>query len=123
MAYGQSGGKVAYAADADYSVTGQYRAVKRTATGIVLCGANSNDFLGVLQDDPKAGEAGTVKTRDVSKVVAGAAFVTGTELTSDATGRFVTATAGQHVLAVALEPAAAAGELTSAEVGRRGLAV
>lgn len=123
MAYGQAGDKVAYAADADYSATGQYRAVKRTATGIVLCGANSNDFLGILQDDPALGEAGTVKTRDVSKVVAGGAFAAGDELTTDAAGRLVVATAGQQVLAVAVEPAAALGDISSASIGRRGLAV
>lgn len=121
MAYGQEGDRVAYAADADYSTTGQYRAVKRSTTGIVLCGANSVAFLGVLQDDPAAGEAGTVKTGGLSKAVAGAAFAAGIQLTTDSAGRFVTATTGQQVLAESREPAAALGDITTVDVGRRGV--
>lgn len=123
MAYGQENERVAYIADADYSTTGQYRAVKRTTTGFVLCGANSPLFLGVLQDDPKAGENGTIKTDGVTKAVAGAAFAAGLQLTTDSAGRFVAATTGQQVLAVSLEPAAALGDITTVNAGRVGLMV
>lgn len=116
MAYAQDGALRAYPADTDLSTTGQYCAVKRTATGIALCGANSTTFLGVLIDDPKAGEPGTAKVRDVAKAKAGAAFAIDVKLTTDASGRFVTATSGQNVWAKALEAAGAADELVSVEV-------
>lgn len=123
MAYAQDGALVAYNADADYSVdgTGQYRAVKRTATGIVLCGAADVGFLGILQDDPAAGEAGTVKTRDVSKAVIGAAVVAGARLTTDANARLITAVAGNTVVAWAMEPGGASGDVIAVEVGVAGV--
>jgi len=123
-AYSQDGAYVAYPSDADYSAdgTGQYRAVQRTATGISLCTANDPDCIGILQDDPATGEAGTIKTRDVSKVVAGAAFTNRALLTSDANGRLVTATTGQNVIARALEAATASGQVVAAEIRLGGLA-
>lgn len=121
MAYSQDGGKVAYVADTDLSVTGQYRAVKRTATGIALCGAADAGFLGILQDDPLAGESGTVKTRDVSKAVAGAAVAVGAFVTTDATGRLITAAVGNPRVGRALEAAAAASDLFPIEVGLSGV--
>lgn len=121
MAYAQDGGKVAFPADVDLSVTGQYRAVKRTATGIDLCVAADAGFVGILQDDPLAGESGTVKTRDVSVAVAGAAVAVGARLTTDATGRLVTAAVGNPVVAQALEAAAAASDLFAVEVGLTGV--
>lgn len=121
MAYAQDGGKVAYPADTDLSVTGQYRAVKRTATGIALCGAADAGFLGILQDDPLAGESGTVKTRDVSKAVAGAAVAVGALLTTDAVGRLVPAALGNPAVARALEAAAADSDLFAVEVGLTGV--
>jgi len=120
MAYAQDGSRRAYPADADYSVTGQYRAMKRTATGIVQCGAADNDFLGMLQDDPKAGESGTVQVRDVSKAVAGGVVALTDELTTDATGRLVAAATGNPIVARPLEAAAAAGDLFSVEIRREG---
>ena len=116
MAYAQDGALRAYPAVADYSVTGQYCAVKRVAGGIELCGANSTTFLGVLIDDPKEGEPGSVKVRDVAKGKAGAAFAIDAKLTTDASGRFVTATSGQNVWAKALEAATAADQLVAIEV-------
>ncbi len=124
MAYAQDGGKVSYPSDADYSAdgSGQYRAVRRTATGIVLCGAADAGFLGILQDDPALGEWGTVKTRDVSKASIGAAVAAGARLTTDAAGRLVTAVAGNPIVARALEAGAASGHLISVEVGLSGVA-
>lgn len=119
-AYSQEGNKRAYTADNDYSTTGQYCAVKRTATGLALCGANSTTFLGVLIDDPKQGEPGTAVVAGAQKAKAGAAFAIDAKLTTDATGRFVTATSGQNVWAKALEAASAANELVAIEVMRFG---
>lgn len=103
--YGQAGDRRAYTSDANYSAdgTGQYRAVKRTATGIVLCGVADVDFLGILQDDPATGQSGTVKTMGGSKAVVGANVAITDELTTDAAGRLVPATTGQVIVARPLE--------------------
>lgn len=124
MAYAQDGAFVAYDSDADLSAeaAGQYRAVKRTATGFVLCVATDAAFLGVLQDDPAAGEPGTIKTRDVSKAAAGAAIAAGAAVTTDANGRFITAAATNVVVGRALEAAAAANDLFSLQIERAGVA-
>lgn len=105
QSYGQAGDLRAYPSDANYSAdgTGQYRAVKRTATGIVLCGAADVDFLGILQDDPALGQAGTVKTTGASKAVCGANVAITDELTTDSAGRLVAATTGQVIVARPLE--------------------
>ncbi len=105
QSYGQAGDLRAYPSDANYSAdgTGQYRGVKRTATGIVLCGAADVDFLGILQDDPALGQAGTVKTSGASKAVAGANIAITDELTTDNAGRLVAATTGQVIVARPLE--------------------
>lgn len=112
MAYSQDDALVSYPSDADYSAdgTGQFRAVKRTATGVVLCGANEAVVLGILQNDPKTGEGATVKTQETSKAIAGAAVTVNARLATDAAGRLVAATSGQNVCAVALEAAAASGD-------------
>lgn len=115
MAYGQEGDRSAYPADADLSTTGQYRAVVRTATGIALAGAAVRIY-GILQDDPRAGEAGTVKKRGTSKAIAGAAFAAGVSLTTDAAGRFVTAAVGNPIVARSEEPAGALGHITTVDI-------
>lgn len=87
-----------------------------TAGNIVLAGANAL-ILGVLQNNPKAGEAAAVGSlRGASyKVLAGAAIAVGDPLQTDASGRFITgAGAAQKVCARALEAASAAGNLIEA---------
>lgn len=123
-AYGQDGDRLAYPSDADLSAdgAGQYRVVQRTATGFSLCTANDPDAIGILQDDPATGEAGTIKTDGVSKGQAGAAFTNRALLTTDATGRLVTATTGQNVVARALEAATAADQLVAVDIRLGGLA-
>lgn len=118
MAYGQDGTRRAYASDTNYSVdgTGQYRAVKRTATGVILCGAADIDFLGILQDDPALGEAATVKTDGATKAVAGGAIVITDELTTDAAGRIVAATTGQVIVGRPLEVASGTGVVFAMEI-------
>ena len=118
MANGQDGTRRAYASDANYSVdgTGQYRAVKRTATGVILCGAADIDFLGILQDDPALGEAATVKTDGATKAVAGGAIVITDELTTDAAGRIVAATTGQVIVGRPLEVASGTGVVFAMEI-------
>lgn len=124
MAYSQYGPLVSHPSDADYSAdgTGQFRAVKRTATGVVLCGANEANPLGILQNDPALNQGATVMTDDTSKAIAGAAVAVNAKLTSDAAGRLVTATTGQFVIATALEAAAASGDQFSVRIRIGGVA-
>lgn len=123
MAYSQDGFLRPYPSDADLSAegAGQYRAVKRTATGFALCGAADVDFLGVLQDDPKLGESGTIKVGQATKAHAGAAIAITDELTTDSTGRFIAATTGNVVVGRPLEAAAAAGDLFAMEIRPGGI--
>lgn len=72
---------------------------------------------GVLQDDPAAaGRAGLVMTLGTTKVVAGAAVTRGAKVTSDSTGRAVTATTGNFICGRAITTAGAAGELMEVEL-------
>ena len=106
-------------ADADLSAN-QYRAVVATANnggnGVALAGANTK-ILGILQDKPNAnGKACAVCVEGPTRAVAGAAFARGDLLKTDANGRLVAA-AGEaagvvvQVVAMALEAAAAAGDI------------
>lgn len=118
MAYSQDGPLRSFPSDADYSAdgTGQFRAVKRTATGIVLCGAADIDFLGILQDDPATGQGATVKVYGSTKAVAGGAILITDELTTDAAGRIVAATTGQVIVGRPLEVASGTGVLFAMEI-------
>lgn len=116
MPFGQDGALRAAPAAADFSTTGQYRAVKLTSDGYALCGAADLDFAGILQDDPLAGETATVKVRDVSKAVAGAAIALTDELTTDANGRMVPAATTNPIMGRPQEVAAAAGDLFAMEI-------
>lgn len=72
---------------------------------------------GVLQNNPDAaGKAATVAILGVTRVVAGAAFEEGVLLGSNASGKAVTATSGEYILALAKEPAAADGDIVLAQL-------
>lgn len=84
-----------------------------TAGAIVIAGSNAL-ILGVLQNNPKAGEAANVgTTRGCSyKGLAGAAISMGDNLMTDSSGRFITAAStAQKVCGRAMEAASAAGNL------------
>lgn len=86
------------------------------AGSIIIAGANAR-IIGVLQNNPKAGEAANVgAVRGASyKVLAGAAITMGDDLITDSSGRFITATgAAQKVVGRAMEAASAAGNLIEA---------
>lgn len=112
MAKSHDGNLIQDTSDADLSAdgAGMFRGVKFTSTGFALCGANDVNFVGVLQNDPKLGESGTIKHSDVSKAIAGAAISKGALVTTDAAGRFVTATTGQNVCGRARSAAGGSGE-------------
>ena len=68
-----------------------------------------------------AGESVKVCVFGVSMVKAGAAITKGASLQSDATGRVIAATTADEVCGVALEAAAAAGDLIPMIVGYAGI--
>jgi hypothetical protein len=102
-------GIYSYPAAADLSGS-QYQAVVVNSSGAAaLAGANVS-VDGLLHNLPKLGEMARVVHLQgvILKVRAGAAFAVGAYLTTNATGRLVTATTGQFVCAKAQRQAATA---------------
>lgn len=98
-------------------------AVKFNASGnVVLCGAGDTPLgIGIMtmgdQGAVAAGEEFTIQHKDIGYVCAGAAFVAGANLSTDANGCFVTATTSESptpVVAIALQAAGAAGQYVPA---------
>ncbi len=86
-------------AGADLSSSGQYRFVKQANDGTVtVCNAAGESALGVLQNNPKLGQAATVAYGDVIKVVAGGTVAPGDMVATDSAGRAVVASNGQAIL-------------------------
>lgn len=76
--------------------------------GAALGSAAAGDpVLGVLQNNPIQGEAGTVTTFGIAKALIGATVHIGNILAVDANGRLRVATSGQYGVAQALEEAVA----------------
>ena len=84
----------------------QYCAVKNTANGVVLAGAGER-AVGILVKDSAlkfaVGDTVGVAVCDTTFALAGANVAVGAELMVDATGRLITATAGNYVVAVSDE--------------------
>lgn len=113
-------------ASADLS-THRYKLVAVNGSGQVALAGAGDMAIGVLQNKPSAqGRSATVRVSGVSKVVAGAAVSAGAQVTSDANGKAVTATAAtvdtttssasegvtaSNVIGIALEAAGADGEV------------
>lgn len=89
----------------------QFLAVKQTTTArkVDLASTGGEAITGILQNTPKAGEAVEVTYAGYTKAKAGAAgFTAGDQLmTEAATGKLVTKTSTNAVVAVAHETAAA----------------
>lgn len=73
-------------------------------------GIMSNDEVSVAGNDVD------IQVKDIGRAVSGAAIAIGQELTSNASGQLVPATAGQFVVATALEAAAAAGTYIKVQI-------
>jgi hypothetical protein len=103
---------------------GAFLAAKFDANGgIVLAGAGEN-ALGLLiattPENVAAGEDVTVQIKDIGLWRTGGAVAAGAELTSDANGAAVTAAVGNYVTAIALEAAAAAGQVIKVQIVKSG---
>lgn len=121
MAY-QDGNKRAAPAAADLSLK-QYLGVVMDNTGKIAVNAVAGgDIVGVLVDDPKAGEQATYQVYDVAKVMCGAAVAAGAKLQCTTAGKFITAaTTGHVIVATAREAGSGDGSVIAAEIGYRGI--
>ena len=108
------------AVQANFDATGyQYRAVRFDAaqTCNVASNAVSADGLeapaGILQNNPNSGQAATIAYAGLSKAVAGAAITTREYITTNGSGKVITAVSGDMVFGRALEAVGAADEVVS----------
>ena len=108
MAYEQTLRTIGLLASADLSAS-QFCFVVVNANGQLALPAAGGDAEGILQDKPNgAGVVGEVGILGVSKLVVGAAGVTGGDLlASDAAGKAVTAASTNKILGRALATGAA----------------
>lgn len=99
-------------ASADLSAN-QYRFVEITAAQTVgACNAITDLAIGVLQNDPDAaGKPAAVAIFGTTKVVAGAAIAAGAKVAPTAAGKAQTAASTQVPRAIALDAAAADGDV------------
>lgn len=114
---GITGGTVSgMVAAADYRTKRYYAMVESTIDTATLAGAGVH-IRGVLVNEPNIGKVAEVQTSGQTKGVAGAAITTQGLLTTDSSGRFILASgAGVKFNAVALETAAAAGNIIDIEL-------
>ena len=98
---------------ANADLDNRYRFVTiNTSAKVAQVGTAGARADGVLQTPAKSGLAAEVMVTGVTKLVAGAAIANTGPITSDNQGRAITATtAGHHINGIALETAAAAGEV------------
>lgn len=93
----------------------QHRFVKHAGTGkpneVVAAAAATDVPIGVQENKPTADQAVEITVDGVTKLEAGAAVNAGAQLSSDASGRGITAVNGSVTRAIALNSAAGAGEL------------
>lgn len=87
-----------------------YTALSTTGAGVggaALCApsAASSPIIGVLQNNPRKGEAGTVMVQGVTKGLAGGAISIGDLLMVNSSGQFVRATSTNFAVGQALEQA------------------
>ena len=76
----------------------QYHAVilATTARKVKIASAATQQVLGILQNDPVAGEPASVVAAGMTKAYSGAAVVAGTLLTSNSTGQLITSTTANN---------------------------
>jgi hypothetical protein len=113
MATDQITQTVTVIAGADLSAL-QYRFVE--ADGTLPAGAGA-DAMGVNYSKVTSGRPATVVVAGVAKVVAGAAVAVKDKIQTDANGKAIPATTGDHVLGMALTAAGADGEVIEVLLG------
>jgi hypothetical protein len=107
----------------DADLTGkEFYGVKRTATGVALCGAGDH-CDGIVSEGKAQGLHTSFKTGNQLKAIAGDVVNVGAAVTPDADGKFVTATAGTEIFGTAITKASAEDVLFTIEVDRSNLDV
>ena len=96
------------------------KAVKFSAGKLAVANAAGEVVIGIAlltnADVVAAGEDVDVQVKEIGKAVVGAEVAAGAELAAKADGTLVTATAGQFVVATALEAATAAGQIINVQI-------
>lgn len=97
------------------------KAVKyNTAGDVVLCSVAGEAAIGIgiMTNDENiaAGADVDIQIKDIGMVMTGGEVKKGDELTVDANGKLVKASAGQHICAVAMDAATAAGSYIKAQI-------
>jgi hypothetical protein len=91
----------------------RFCAVTVDSNGYAVMPQDGGVAIGVLQNDPKAGQTAAVRVYGVTYMVAAAAINTGQLVTTDGNGQAKPAAAGNHVIGIALDSVTAAGEVVS----------
>lgn len=105
MATDSSKKSIVYTAGSDLSKK-QFTFVKLSGDVTVdTASANGTDAVGVLQNDPLAGQGAAVTVDGQTKVVFGATLTAGAEVTCNASGAVVSAGSGNIILGVVAEGA------------------
>lgn len=103
---------------------GAFRAVRFDGSGNIVLPAAGGTALGLLvATTPAAVNIGgdvTIQIKDIGLWISGAAIAAGADLAPNAAGQAVTAVAGNHVLAVALEAATGAGQTIRVQLVKSG---
>ena len=92
----------------------QYYAVKLASTAgeVAVCSSGTDVVIGLVQNDPAAGEAADVAALGVALGYASTAITRGTALATNTTGQLeTTSTDNYQVIGIALEAATAAGDI------------
>ena len=103
-------------AEADYSAA-QHRFVKINANGNAELAGAGDDFDGVMENNPKAGQSATVHSGGTAKVEASAAIAVGAKVSAAANGKARTAVSGDRIAGVCVSAAAADGDICSVAMG------
>ena len=105
MAYEIPGILASFTAGEDLS-SAQYLAVKIDSNGNIVKAGAGERAIGILQDKPKNGQAGSVMLYGISKAVYGASVTAGSALEVGSGGKLIPHSSGT-VVAVALESGSA----------------
>jgi hypothetical protein len=106
---------------ANAALPNRYRFATLTTAGkIAQVSTAGGKAVGVIQSPAAADEAVELTVTGVSKVEAGAAIANTGPISSDAQGRAITAATGNAINGIALETAAAAGEVIAVLLGYGG---